>query len=247
MRGITASQILEIWESGAGRGQSERTLAVLAGIRPGVPAEELSRLTIGERDGLLMDARQSAFGLVLNAYAECPRCGERLEFSLDPQAAGFSPGAREGDGGQEIREFTSGPVTFRFRLPDTTDLAAAAQCESVEEARELILNRCVIEARSGGARLAREDWPEAAVAELAEHAAECDPLAELTLNLTCPGCTNQWQAAFDIAAFFWQEIDTVAKRLLREVAGLARAFGWREADILAMSGTRRQYYLDLIS
>ena len=36
-----------------------------------------------------------------------------------------------------------------------------------------------------------------------------------------------------------------ALRLLGHVHALARAYGWREADILAMSPARRQVYLDL--
>jgi hypothetical protein len=247
MRGLSASQILDIWERGTERSTSERALAVLARVCPEIAAEDLARLAIGERDALLMEARQATFGCMLNAYAECPYCGEQLEFALDPAEAGFSPGVAAGVAQQGPREFTFREVAFRFRLPDTTDLIAAAQCGSAGQAREVILDRCVLEARSGGVALRREDWPEAAVAELAEHVAQCDPLAELTLNLTCPACVHGWPAAFDIASFFWQEIDTVARRLLREVAGLAHAFGWSQADILSMSGTRRRLYLEMVS
>ena len=42
------------------------------------------------------------------------------------------------------------------------------------------------------------------------------------------------------------ELATQAKRLLREVHFLARAYGWREADILAMSARRRQAYLEMV-
>jgi hypothetical protein len=243
MRALSAPQILEIWESGAGRSTSERALALLARICPEKPVEDLARFPIGERDRLLMEARQAVFGRLLDVYAECPNCGERLEFALDPAAAGFESGGVT----QQDREFTSGEVTFRFRLPDTTDLAAAAQCENVAEARHIILARCVLEARLGGLPLPREDWPETALAELADEVVQRDPLAEITLNLACPACMHGWEAAFDIVSFFWQEIDTVAKRLLREVAGLARAVGWREADILSMSGTRRRLYLEMVS
>jgi hypothetical protein len=33
---------------------------------------------------------------------------------------------------------------------------------------------------------------------------------------------------------------------LREVHTLAWAYGWREADILAMSPARRQFYIELV-
>jgi hypothetical protein len=52
---------------------------------------------------------------------------------------------------------------------------------------------------------------------------------------------------FDIGAFLWEEIAAQARRLLREVHTLARAYGWREADILVMSAARRQAYLEMVS
>ena len=55
------------------------------------------------------------------------------------------------------------------------------------------------------------------------------------------------QLLFDIGAFLWSEIEACASRLLAEVDALARAYGWRERDILAMSGIRRAAYLDMVS
>jgi hypothetical protein len=53
--------------------------------------------------------------------------------------------------------------------------------------------------------------------------------------------------AFDIAAYLWQEVDARARRALRDTHTLARAYGWREADILAMSDFRRQQYLEMVA
>ena len=50
----------------------------------------------------------------------------------------------------------------------------------------------------------------------------------------------------DIGEFFWRELTVQAKRLLREVHLLARGYGWREADVLALHPRRRQAYLDLL-
>ena len=81
---------------------------------------------------------------------------------------------------------------------------------------------------------------ETLVTLLAAQMEECDPLAEIRIDLDCPACGYHWQILFDIASYFWTEISAQAKRLLRDVHTLARAYGWREADILAMSGVRRQ-------
>ena len=58
---------------------------------------------------------------------------------------------------------------------------------------------------------------------------------------------RSWAVMFDVVSFFWSEICVQAKRLLREVHTLARAYGWREVDILGMSTARRQFYLEMVT
>jgi hypothetical protein len=72
-----------------------------------------------------------------------------------------------------------------------------------------------------------------------------DPQAEMLLDLSCPTCGHAWQAVFEIVTFLWTEIRVRARRLLREVDALARAYGWAEGDILAMSEARRGLYLQM--
>jgi hypothetical protein len=98
----------------------------------------------------------------------------------------------------------------------------------------------------GGVDVLANELPNDLLAALAAEMAARDPQAEILLDLTCPACGTPWQALFDVAAFFWAEVAAEAKRLLREVDALARAYGWREADILALSPRRRQAYLELI-
>ena len=62
----------------------------------------------------------------------------------------------------------------------------------------------------------------------------------------CASCGHRHEVAFDIASFFWGEIDAWASRTFLDVHALAKAYGWREAEILAMSPRRRQHYLDLV-
>jgi hypothetical protein len=76
--------------------------------------------------------------------------------------------------------------------------------------------------------------------------AELDPQADVQLALQCPSCSHPWHDPFDIATFFWGEINAWAVRILREVHMLAAAYGWSETDILAMNARRRQVYLDMV-
>ena len=87
---------------------------------------------------------------------------------------------------------------------------------------------------------------EALEAALARTVAECDPQADIDLELTCPACGAQWRTPFDITGFLWRELEAWAMRTLRETHLLASAYGWSEADILALSAWRRQHYLDLV-
>ena len=89
--------------------------------------------------------------------------------------------------------------------------------------------------------------PETAIAALAEYMTQYDPQADVQLNLSCPACSQSWAVMFDVVSFFWSEICVQAKRLLREVHTLARAYGWREVDILGMSTARRQFYLEMVT
>jgi hypothetical protein len=98
-----------------------------------------------------------------------------------------------------------------------------------------------------GAGTSLVDLPETVIAALAEYMTQCDPQADVQLNLSCPACGQSWTVMFDIVSFFWSEICAQAKRLLREVHTLARAYSWREADILNMSTARRQFYLEMVS
>ena len=58
--------------------------------------------------------------------------------------------------------------------------------------------------------------------------------------------STAWEASVDVGSFVWEEIAAEARRVVHEVDRLARAYGWREADILAMTPARRRTYLALV-
>src|SRR5438309_1235377 len=58
-------------------------------------------------------------------------------------------------------------------------------------------------------------------------------------------CAHVWQAPIAPARFFLSEVDAWARRTLHEVHQLAWSYGWSEAQIVALSPRRRQYYLEL--
>jgi rubredoxin len=70
-----------------------------------------------------------------------------------------------------------------------------------------------------------------------------DPWADLSLAFQCPACGRDGEAGFDVASYLWEEVDVSARQLLNEVHLLAQAYGWSEAEILALSPARRSAYL----
>ena len=49
----------------------------------------------------------------------------------------------------------------------------------------------------------------------------------------------------DVGSFVWAELHAHGRRVLREVDVLARAYGWTEAEVLALGERRRAAYLAL--
>lgn len=242
MRPLSTREIIEVWEAGEDQHFVDRALTLLAIASPDQTRHELAALSIGQRDAFLLTLRERTFGPRLNGFIECPRCSERLEFEVtvaDLRAA--EPEVREAE-----RELVVGDLTLHFRLPDSRDLAAVLDCPGVPAAHGTLVRRCVTRATSGGSPIEYSELPTEIVTELAARMDEWDPQAEVLLDLRCLECGHDWQALFDIVTFLWGELAARARRLLDEVHTLARAYGWREADIISMSARRRQHYLELV-
>jgi hypothetical protein len=241
MRPLSAAELLAVWESGLAQPPAWRPLALLAAAGSGAPTEELAALSVGARDGALLDLREQTFGPRLTGVAACPTCAERLEFELDIAGIRVAPGAAAGPSVVE-----AGGYEVAFRLPNTLDLVAAAESADSEAARRLLFDRCVVVTSGASGPLAAVELPAAVVEQVTERMAAADPQADVSLALACPACDQTWTAPFDIAGYFWTELSAWAERLLSDVCALAAAYGWREADIVAMSPPRRQYYLEAV-
>ncbi len=244
MRPLSADRILQIWEIGQSQHPIDRALTLLTFACPDRTAQELASLSIGQRDAYLLTLREMTFGSKFDAFAECPQCGEQLEFAMnigdirivelvEPQVQQYSLVA-EG-------------VELQFRLPNSWDLAAIVGYQDVNAANWKLIQNCLLQASRDGVAVNYSELSASAIAQLASQMLECDPQAEIIFDLNCPACNHSWQVLFDIVVFFWKELSVEAKRLLREVHQLARFYGWREADILSMTAMRRQFYLDMVS
>lgn len=215
---LGAEELLRLWESGSGAGSVDRALAVLSAAYPDAAREELLDLPLGRRDALLLGVHAELVGARLDCVVSCPACDEALELEL--AVADLLGSARDED--------------LRVRLPTSADLLAAAA------EPDLARRRAALVERVAGASL---NEPE--LRELAAAIERADPLTDVRVASRCPECDTSWSAQLDVGEFVWRELAARARALMAEVDGLARRYGWAEADILAMSEIRRRWYLEV--
>jgi hypothetical protein len=241
MRSLTATELLDAWERGLSQASIEPSIMVLSAACPDASPDALARLSIGRRDSSLLALREMIFGPQILSLAACPECRERVELAFKVSDI------RAMDESEQSDSFSLGVGEYQvsFRLPNTLDLAVIASQKDVEQSRRLLFDRCVIEAACNGDRRSPDQLPSHVFDAVAKRMAELDPQADTQLALSCPSCGHKWEAAFDIASFFWSEVNSWAYAILRDTHKLASAYGWSESDILSMTAWRRQLYLEI--
>lgn len=238
---LSNSDLIAVWERGVNEHPVDRALTLLSAYSSD-SREELARLSIGARDGRLLEMYQHLFGPELPAFANCPACGELLEYMLSTHEL-LKLSAPAPDPAALVIQ--SAELMMRLRLPDSLDLRAVATCRDHESAARLLSERCVVEAALDGAPFMPADLSPQIIERVSSALAAADPGAELLINLNCAACSHTWQVTLDIERFLWTRVCATAKRLLRDVHMLASAYGWREPDILSLSPARRQTYVEM--
>lgn len=219
----TETELLRDWEAGQALSPAAR-LWHLAGAVQDLP--------VGAAMATLLARHRALFGPILRGVVDCPKCGITLDVECDIDALLAAP---ESPRQMEHSLVLDNGATVRFRLPTLADLAAISSARDEDATALALLEHCLIDTAAVPALLE----------PVAARMAELDPLGDAELSLRCELCEMSFARPLDPAAFLWQETSLHARRLLAHVAALARAYGWSEADILAMSSVRRQVYLDL--
>ncbi len=241
MQALSTSELLNIWEQGLAKSSVRLALMLLASAFPECEPGSLARLSVGQRDSLLFALRESVFGQRMVSFVTCPVCGEELEFEY----ISSDICTRHEESRQEMQCLAESGFDVQFRLPNSLDLAAIDGINDLALAEKLLLSYCLLSSKKDGEDIPFDQLPEDMVDSIAEQMARADPSGDIQLAIVCASCGHEWMQIFDIVSFFRHEIDTWARRVLREVHQLASAYGWNEADILAMSPNRRQIYLEM--
>lgn len=241
MRALTASEIIHLWETAYRFHPIDQALSILQQAMPGHTREQLAAMSLGQRDDLLLALRQLTFGDTLPGKDTCPHCNERVEFALSCTALSVdTPEPKR-------RQLVTDGFDVTVRPLTSFDLGAAANASTVDEARSLLLERCVDEVLYQGVPTPVQALPQSIQNSIADTALATDPQAEKVLELSCPACKNEWQSLLDIGHVLWMEICAWAQRLLLEVHQLATAYGWTEDEILKLGPVRRATYLQMVA
>lgn len=227
-------RLLEIWEHGARRHPLDRALLLFSVAAPERRADTLADVALGVRNAALLALRDACFDAPLTAWVDCPACIERMSFELDrAQLPPTPPDALEPI---EVRG-------HRFHRPTSRHLAGLVGATDTDAAARQLLRDC---AETPDA-LPREGNALARLLADVEAAVDAaDPWADLSIMLNCPACGRDTEASFDIACYLWEEVDRYARSLLDDIHTLAHAYGWTEAQILALGATRRAAYIERV-
>lgn len=236
MRTPSSLELLDAWDESVLLPDAQRAGCLLrhAGLA-GIAA-----LPVGELNRRLVELRRRLFGDEIATVLGCPGCGLELDVTL---AASALLETETVPGGVDTL-FDGYRVSWR--QPSCGDLEDAAATGSAAAARALLVERAVISAEHRGSEVSPAELPEAIVVAGSEALTRQDPLLGVELPLTCEECGAAWSLPFDIGAFLWLEVNSLARRILDEVHALASAYGWRERDILELAPNRRHRYLELI-
>jgi hypothetical protein len=240
---LSAAEALNVWERARSVSPVDCALLLAASAGNGASRDELAQCSIGRRDAHLLNLHEKLFGPKMTGRANCPACAQAIEMNFS--VTEIRAGSEEGFAPQFTTRFEEYEITFR--LPNSNDLATLVEGDDIVTQKRRLAQRCVLSASRDTQAIAFEQMPNEAVSDLSERMAELDPQGDVQLALTCPRCSNHWEAPLDIVSFVWTEVQAHAAQLLRDVHLLASNYGWHEAEILSLSPARRQAYLELIA
>jgi hypothetical protein len=196
-----------------------------------------STLPAANVGGVALLIRRAWLGDAIRTDATCPvpECGERIDvsFEIERYIAHHRPrrpravAASDEDGWYALRG-----ANVRFRIPTTADVLAAIDADSPAVA---LTERCM-QGTATGSLARRIDRALAAMA----------PRLESFVGGTCPSCGQEVSLRFDPVSYTLTELRDSFSGLYLETHLLASAYGWQEAEILALPRHRRRRYAALV-
>lgn len=171
--------------------------------------------------------------MALAASCAEPDCGEAFEFELPLPALVDRASSDE----PMLVRLDAGRIAA-LRRPTGDDLRRwrDAAPASRDEAVRTMLSALVVRGEAG-----LDDAP-----RIAEAIAGMDPLIAFSVSCRCPACGAPAEVGVDLEALALKRLAARQQALLLEIHRLASAYGWTEAEVLAVPPMRRARYLELL-
>jgi hypothetical protein len=224
-----------------------RCLLRLGPMEP-VTGDVVKELSLGDREALLLHLRQITLGDRIACVLSCPACGSTMDLELEVGELLLPayPNAQALHEAEWVDESKSYIVVFRLPNGADQEEAAAVVTESVENAAEFILQRCIARIKRSDNQ-AEDGLPGIIRKELPQRMAELDPQAEILFNLTCPECAAGFVVPFDTGDYLYREFARQERAFYRGIHALSLHYHWTEEAILGLSRRKRNLYLDFLA
>lgn len=216
--------------------------------------ELVRRLTVGDREALMLHLRRLTLGDTLAGTLSCPDagCGEQIDLNLRVTDLLLPPYPEPQPEYHAIVQENGLAWQICFRLPTGQDQEDASRMagHQIEAGISLLQKRCLLgitaEQGKGESFPVDEELPAGIAAALPDLLIERDPQAEVQLELSCPACGREFNALFNTASYFFREISSRSVYLYKQIHTLALYYHWSETDIMSMPTERRLRYLKLL-
>lgn len=218
--------LLAAWERAAHARPAARGAALL----PASPEESLA-----ETAAQAATAYVAAFGPRAAALLTCPACAETLEVVVDVAALAGE------DLPPDAATVPTARSTLTVRPLTTSDLLAV---QGARDPVTALAGRAVRDAH--GNAVDPTVLSEADMAAVDAASMALAGIAAATVTTVCPACGERVSRPVDVAALLWEQVRSRAAALMDQVATLARAFGWTEAEVLSLPAARRAVYLEMV-
>lgn len=234
MATVSLAMLFDHWPTSSGAAAHGRLAALLRAL--GADADLLASETLGARNRRLIALHDDCVDGEIEAQVACASCATANGFVVPKDAMRLLPPAAP----DAVIAVEHGARDLAFRVPTMADIAAIAEAGDL---RLALLDRCAL---GPDHRSAAELDPVVLEAIEAEFD-RADPLASIVVESSCSGCGTAIAASVDLAAFVASDLDRLHAALFRDIDMLASAYGWGEAEILALPAARRTRYVTMIT
>ncbi len=201
--------------------------------------DELARLTVGDRERLLLALCSRLLGAETDLVVACPSCKSVVEVPI--RFRDLVSAQPDSSDRRCVLATRDGSWTAEMAPPTGADLERTLSLGQ-KSARRLLEACLTALFDAQGQALPREALPEDCEAELAEKLLALDPLAECRIAVECPHCAASFETLLDGYALLKGAFGN-SSALYGDVYRMARIYHWSEADILALPLAKRAQYL----